>query len=188
MTVFKVAAFRVHSSMAQMFSVSNSDIKPSLDELFEGGFSEQEYSQRFAWFPGAINFFPCGSSGEYWIEVSKSDSYMLEEDSDFAVLLPFTVSKMNTIQISGTDDLEAQAVPIERGMYQLVYQERYLTQPEIDSIPVELGSVDPEPNLWLRLGPKICKLTFIPTSIEFEPEILKAPEGRTIKPPLLLRR
>jgi hypothetical protein len=171
-----------------MFTVYNPDIESSYDELLEGGFTEQEHNQHFAWFPGLINFYPFGASGKYWIEVHKSDSYRLEENINFALSLPFTVSKMNAIQIIGTDDLNAQTVPIARGKYQLVYQDRYLTQSEIDEIPDNLGSVDPEPDPWINLGPKSCKLTLVKTSTEVAAKILKVPEGLFINLPLELRK
>lgn len=169
-----------------MFTIYNPDIEPDYDELLEGGFTQQEHNQHFAWFPGLINIYPFGASGRYWVEVYKSDSYRLEESANFALLLPFTVSKMNAVKIIGADDLDAQTVPIARGRYQLVYQDRYLTQSEINEIPDSLGSADPEADPWLNLGPKLCKVTFILTSIEVTAEILKAPEGEKINLPLFL--
>ncbi|MCY7278032.1 MAG: hypothetical protein LH702_30930 [Phormidesmis sp. CAN_BIN44] len=188
MTASRISAFAVHSSLAQMFTIYNSDLEAHLAEFFDQSFSDHEFEQRFVWSSGLISIFPFGASATYWLEVYKSDSYKIEKKANFALSLPFTVSQMDTIQIIGSDDRDAQTVPIARGRYQLIYQDRYLTQSEINKIPDNLGTVDLEPDFWINLGPKSCKLTFIETSTESTAEILKAPEGLIINLPLELRR
>jgi hypothetical protein len=185
----QLAAFKVFSSLAQMLGVSNREVIPVLDDMFEGGYEDQEYEQGFAWFPNAVTFFPYGPSSNYWVEVYLGDSYAFEDNITYAVSLPFIISEADVIQVGGSDDIEKiQTVNIDRGIYRLIYQERYLTQPEIDSIPVKFRSSDPQSDPWLNLGPKLCKLIFIPTSTQVAAELLKPLEGKNIKLPLFLRK
>jgi hypothetical protein len=188
MSNFRLASFLVFSSCAQIIGLSNLGIVPVLDDIFQDGCEEQEMGQHFIWAPGAINFFSYGSSGSYWTEVFIGSRVQIDKKSFFAVSLPFTVSADDAIQFGGTDDIdEIQTVRIARGKYRLIYQERYLTRAEIKAIPIGLPPFDPEPDIWINLGSKYCKFTFIPTSDDVIAEILKIPPGDHIPLPLLLR-
>jgi hypothetical protein len=191
----RLSAFQLSASLSQLLCIHGGNTSSDLnfaDQLDLVDYSiPQDYEQRFAWFSTSVTFFPLGDSGIYWVEVFLANSYEVGENVDFAVLLPFTVTEDNAIQVGSVDDRDEICVVqgISQGLYQLVFQERYLTQSEIDAIPADLPSADPqsEPN-WLSLGPKLCQLTFIPTTTEVMPVLLKAPKARNIKLPLFLHR
>ena len=186
MPALKLAAFQLSSSLGLSLDVSNVGVVPGIDLLHL--FTEQDFNQHFAWFPSAVTFFPLGESGTYWVEVLLSDSYEIERKADFAVLLPFIVAVDDAIQVGGSDDRDETRIVrgIAKGYYKLLYQDRYLTQSEIDEISVALPKAQPEREPLLSLGPKYCKLTLVPTLTKATPELLKAPDKRTIKLPLIL--
>jgi len=190
MTVSKISAFRISSSLSLSFDVGNVGVIPSIDLLHL--FEEKDYEQHFAWFPSSVTFFPLGESGTYWIEIFLGDSYEVEANSSFSVLLPFIVLTEDAIQVGGSDDSDETQIirGVTKGYYQLLYQERYLTQAEIDKISVNLSSplpeAQPDEEPWLSLGPKICKIMLVPTATKIAPELLKAPPDVTVKLPLFL--
>lgn len=179
MTTSKLKAFKIKSGIARSFYVANVGIIPDLVLLEQ--FEERDYAQRFAWFPEAITFFPLGATGTYWVELFLGDSYSVDADADFAVLLPFINSTADVVDVGGDDYGEIVQVPLAKGVYQLIYQERYLSQREIDQRPAELPPEDPQPFWEDSFGPKSCHLTLIPVSAKPEPEILKPLRGRTIE-------
>jgi hypothetical protein len=185
MRITKLAAFKLSASLSLSLDVSNVGINPGLGFLEH--FEQQDYTQRFAWFPSAVTFFPVGDTGIFWIEVFLGDSYEIDENPDYAVIVPFTVSVEDAIQVGADDRDEIRIVRgIPRGVYKLVYQERFLIQSEIDNMLVDLPRSEPEAEPWLSLGPKICKITLVPASTKVAPELLRDPEGTTIKLPLTL--
>lgn len=190
MSILKLAAFKISSSLSLSLDVSNVGVIPGIDLLHL--FEEADHSQHFAWFPSSVTFFPPGESGIYWIEIFLGDSYEVDPNADFAVLLPFIVTADDAIQVGGSDDRDETQIirGISKGYYKLLYQDRYLTQFEIDEIlvdfPNSLPKAQPEEEPWLSLGPKICRIMLVPTSTKIGPELLKAPKGTTIKLPLNL--
>jgi hypothetical protein len=192
----RLSAFQLSAGMSLSLCVNGSNTSSDLNFADQvdyrlGYVIEQDYDQGFAWFSTSVTFFPLGDSGIYWVEVLLANSYEVGANVDFAVLLPFTVTEDNAIQVGSVDGRDEICVVqgISQGSYQLIFQERYLTQPEIDAIPADLPPADPqsEPS-GLSLGPKLCQLTFIPTITEVMPVLLKAPKARNIKLPLFLHR
>lgn len=185
MKALTLSAFKLSASTSLSLDVSNVGIHPGLE--FLEYFEQQDYDQGFAWFPPSVTFFPLGESGTFWVEILLSDVYKIEDPVDYAVIIPFVVSVEDAIQVGADDRNEIRIVRgISKGFYKLVYQERYLTQSEIDNISVDLPGAEPESEPGLSLGPKLCKLTFIPTSTKCNAEILKAPSELKIKLPLFL--
>ncbi len=179
MVTSQLSSFVISASAAKSFYVTNAGIYPFQDLLEH--FERQDYYQRFAWFPEAVTFFPIGESAIFWIEVFLGDNFTLDYEADYAVLLPFTNTTNNAVEIGGGDDGEIIFINLSQGVYKLIYQERYLTQTEIDQIPDELPSEDPQEAFWHSFGPKVCQLTFISTSSTPKPEILIPPRGRDLK-------
>jgi hypothetical protein len=122
--IFRLKAFKIKSGIARSFYLANVGVIPNLVLLKR--FEERDYAQQFAWFPEAITFFPFGASGNYWVEIFLSHSYSVDANADYAVLLPFINSTADVVEVGGDDYGEIVQVPLARGVYKLIYQERYL--------------------------------------------------------------
>lgn len=179
MTNLKISSFVISATLGKSFYIANAEVNPD-DGLLEQ-YERQDYYQRFAWFPEAVSFFPIGESATFWIEIFLDTNYVLDPDVDYAVLLPFFNKTDNPIEIGGGDNGETILINLSKGIYKLIYQERYLTQAEIDQFPEELPPAEPEEPFGHSFGPKLCHLTFISTLSSPAPEILRPPRDRDLK-------
>jgi hypothetical protein len=193
MTMQKIAEFKIVSTYGSQIICDVLDEPEFFDALDGLNLTDRESQQGFVWMPGLIIVFPQSDIGSYWVEVYQagaSDSLDLER-SYFAIALPFYLENTAHVHFSGTDDMRAgdQAL-ISAGQYRLVFQECFMTQDEVDVLPVPMPSVDlieePE-NLSAVLGPKRCIFTFIPVDQPCEAEILQRLSKSRILKPLTLR-
>jgi hypothetical protein len=190
-TMQKIADFEISSTYGSQIICDILDDPKFIDVLDEIHLTDIECQQGFVWMPGLIMVFPQSDLGSYWVEVyqaSMNDVCDLEK-SYFAIALPFHIENASHVRFSGTDDLGSR-VSIPAGQYCLVFQECFMTQDEVDALPVPMPSVDlieDSENLSAVLGPKRCIFTFIPVDQPCEAEILQGLPNSRIRKPLILR-
>jgi hypothetical protein len=186
MTYRKLASFKISASLGRLIFCHTMDESRFIDILDETNWSEVESRQRFVWMPDLVLVFPCGPIS-YWIEVYEDNINALDDRAYFALSVPFQLKERKKIQFCGPVDLrQDNSVVLEAGDYCLIFQERFMTQTEIDALPVSMVEADisedandPE----IALGPRCCTFTFIPVDQPCEAEILKElPNSRILKP------
>ena len=134
----------------------------------------------FFCYPNCVGFETLGSAGSCWVKIYVSSCLELEVDAERAIVVPYFVSKQNYFYLS--DDNPGKRIDLDSEQYQLLYQSRYLKDEEIKSLGDTFNYFfDPEfydpdsDNDDFR--PKLCILTFIPTTEEIEPQILRCEPG-----------
>jgi hypothetical protein len=190
MTYRKLASFKVSAGLGRLIFCHSMDESRFIDLLDETNWSEVEGRQRFVWMPDLVLVFPYGPIA-YWIDVYEGNINALDDRSYFALSVPFQLKKRKKVQFCGPVDLrQDNSVVLEAGDYRLIFQERFMTQAEIDMLPVDMieadiseDANDPE----IALGPRYCTFTFIPVEQPCEAEILKELPNSRIRRPLTLR-
>jgi hypothetical protein len=171
MTNALIQSFRVSSTLGRTLTVSDgTNEMPRTDLLME-----IDVAQRFMWWPDFVCFLPVSDFGAYHVEVWQASNVEVDSDTVRAILVPFYVSDIASVWVSGTDD-RGISVPIPSGHYQLLFQNRYLTDEEMLRLP-GFG----ESYLHFTLKPELCKLTFVPIRGEVQPQILRQDEQ--MRPP-----
>jgi hypothetical protein len=162
----QVLRFKVSSTFGLQIFCHSVDESRFIDIMEAGQWLDRECRQRFAWMSDFIAFFPYGSFGSYWIEVYEKNTDALDDRTYFAVAVPLRLTQQTAVQFCGTDDMsEPHEVLLESGEYRLVFQERFMTQPEIDILPVVLIGADTSEDAndpRIALGPRCCTFTFVP--------------------------
>ena len=127
-------------------------------------------NQGFFWYPNCVGFETRSEIGSCLVKVYVSERLELETDTERALVVPYRVLSQNHLYLS--DDESEQRINIESGQYQLLYQNRYLSNSEIESSSEFEDEFDPEedPNSF---RPELCLLTFIPGDEVIEPQILR---------------
>jgi hypothetical protein len=175
-----IASFKIVSTLGQFLTVSDGRNQMPRTDLWTAADSAQE----FMWYPDFTCFATIGHVGDYHVEIWKGDTGdTVEVDSDTmrAILVPFTVSEVRFVWVTG--DGLGFVLPIHPGCYQLIFQNRYLTDEEIRELP-DFDQDDQEYYDDDELKPELCKLTFIPATGEVEPQILRQDSEMT--PPSVL--
>ena len=133
-------------------------------------------NQGFFWYPNCVGFETRGIIGGCWVKVYVSKRLKLESDTERAIVVPYHVSSENYFYLS--DDNLGKPIKLESGQYQVLYQNRYLGNDEIESLGNTFDYFDPEDSIDLEGSrPELCLLTFIPTTEEIEPQILRHEPG-----------
>ena len=129
--------------------------------------------QGFVWHPNFIGFEIRNQIGDCKVKIYVSDLLELEPDTERAIVVPCCVSDKNYFYLS--DEESEVRIDLKFGQYQLLYQNRYLTDSEIESLEefeyLDLEIIDNDTR------PELCLLTFIPTTEVIEPQILRREPG-----------
>ena len=131
-------------------------------------------NQGFVWHPNFVGFETRGEIGGGWVRVYVSNNLELEAEIERAIVVPYFVSSENYFYLS--DDDSGQCVELESSQYQLLYQNRYLRNDEIEILGEFEDEFEPEEDPD-SFRPELCLLTFIPTTEEIEPQILRHEPG-----------
>ena len=129
--------------------------------------------QGFFWYPNCVGFETRGEIGGCWVIIYISDHLELEPDTERAIVIPYRVTSGH-FEISG-EESEVR-INIESGQYQLLYQNRRLSNREIENLGVFEDEFVPEEDPD-SFRPELCLLTFIPATEVIEPQILRREPG-----------
>lgn len=175
------------TSKAQLIDISSMDcgdvrsLNVSTPSLETPSYSDDEAivtccDQGFFCYPNCIGFETRGKIGGCWIQVYISESLELESDTERAIVVPYYVSEENHFYLSG--DHSSKSIEIKSGQYQLLYQNRHLSDSEIESLGDEFDYFDSEDSIDPESSrPELCLLTFILTTEVIEPQILRREPG-----------
>jgi hypothetical protein len=137
--------------------------------------------QKFIWYTDFVAFSTRGDNRDYSIKIYLSDELTVHPDMERAILLPFKVPLEGTLLVSGSYG-DTSPFQLPAGDYKLLFETRFLTDKEM--------AVSNRYSDWLKelrkdeLGfgkeqkPELCLFTFIPTTEEVVPEIIKGFEPR----------
>lgn len=142
------------------------------------------WDQGFFWHPNCVGFKIRNEIGGCWVKIYVSERLELKAETQRAIVVPYRVSQENYFYLSGDNPMGH--VDLSSGQYQLLYQNRYLSDAEIES----LGQFDYfNPDIDSDdTRPELCLLTFIPTPEEIEPKILRCEPGFNPPSELILFR
>lgn len=131
-------------------------------------------NQGFVWHPNFVGFEIRNQIGSCIVEIHISNHLELESNTERAIVVPYYVSDENYFYLS--DENSEVRIDLKSGQYQLLYQNRYLTDSEIESSGEFEDVFDPkeDPDSF---RPELCLLTFIPTTEVIEPQILRREPG-----------
>ena len=174
------------TSRAQLIDVSRmscGDVKTlnvSTPPVNHQNYSDRDinayFDQGFVWHPNFIGFKTRNNIGGCWVQAYVSESLSLEPDTERAIVVPYRVSDENYFYLS--DDNLGEHVDLKSGQYQLLYQNRRLSNDEIESLGDEFDYFDPEDGINPESSrPELCLLTFIPTTEVIKPQILRSEPG-----------
>jgi hypothetical protein len=132
---------------------------PNLQNPFND-WQPQHIAQGFSWRPGSVSFGTLEDSGVIHIEIVQAQNISLDNDSKIAILVPFSVSENNSVEISSIGS--GQTVEIPNGNYALVFEIGYSANAE----------------MW-------CRFTFVPKA-DVQADILIADSSLSPSSPLLM--
>ena len=152
-------------------STINVSTPPLYSQNYNNADINAYFDQGFTWHPNFVGFKIRNEIGGCWIKVYVSERLELQDDTEITIIVPYRVSAENCFYLSDEDS--EISIDLDSGQYQLLYQNRYLSNSEIESLGDTFDyfnpEEDPDPD---GSRPELCLLTFIPTTEEIEPQIL----------------
>ena len=132
---------------------------PNLEKPFND-WSSQHIRQGFSWRSGSVSFSTLDDVGDIRVSVRRAPSVLVGDDSERAIVVPFTVGPSNIVEIAGLD--RGERVHVAEGSYALLFETGF----------------DTSRMMW-------CRMMFVP-STSVEPQILRADSRLSPEYPLLM--
>lgn len=103
-------------------SISHSQVAVFNSELINpfNGWSDIQVRQGFSWRSGSVSFKTLDTDGALLVSFNCIDKYVPVTGAIRAISVPFECSSSGKIEIASISD--AQEVPLEPGLYQLIFE------------------------------------------------------------------
>ena len=144
--------------------------------------------QKFVWYKDFVAFKARGDVGTYCVEIYLANNLEMHGDMERIILLPFEVPVEGTLLVTGSYG-ECFPFQLSPGPYEVLFETRFLNNQEIEQsdrynyLVEEMN--DTSMKFWDELRPELCIFTFITTTDEVKPKVLR---GFDPKQELVLHR